>query len=63
MCDSAILRPGRLDQLLYIPLPDKQSRLQILRACLRKAPLAKVEEGMSDARIEKWSVLKGVVKT
>merc|ERR1719309_483065 len=29
--DSAILRPGRLDQLIYIPLPDEPSRMAILR--------------------------------
>ena len=39
--DSAILRPGRLDQLIYIPLPDEASRVQILKANLRKSPLAK----------------------
>ncbi|KAI1720302.1 ATPase family associated with various cellular activities (AAA) domain-containing protein [Ditylenchus destructor] len=39
--DSAILRPGRLDQLIYIPLPDEPSRLQIFKAGLRKTPLAK----------------------
>ena len=25
------MRPGRLDQLVYIPLPDKASRLDILK--------------------------------
>ncbi|KAF2348542.1 ATPase AAA-type core, partial [Trinorchestia longiramus] len=39
--DSAILRPGRLDQLIYIPLPDEKSRVQILKACLRKSPIHK----------------------
>jgi transitional endoplasmic reticulum ATPase len=39
--DPALLRPGRLDQLIYIPLPDEQSRLQIFKACLRKSPVAK----------------------
>ncbi|RWS17148.1 transitional endoplasmic reticulum ATPase-like protein [Dinothrombium tinctorium] len=39
--DPAILRPGRLDQLIYIPLPDEKSREQILKANLRKSPLAK----------------------
>jgi len=39
--DPALLRPGRLDQLIYIPLPDESSRLQIFKACLRKSPLAK----------------------
>ncbi|XP_059096932.1 transitional endoplasmic reticulum ATPase-like isoform X1 [Tigriopus californicus] len=39
--DGAILRPGRLDQLIYIPLPDEESRLSILKANLRKTPIAK----------------------
>jgi transitional endoplasmic reticulum ATPase len=39
--DPAILRPGRLDQLIYIPLPDLPSRVAILKAVLRKSPVAK----------------------
>ena len=39
--DPAIMRPGRLDQLVYIPLPDRKSRIQIFKATLRKSPLAK----------------------
>ncbi|TVU05767.1 hypothetical protein EJB05_48949, partial [Eragrostis curvula] len=34
--DSALLRPGRLDRLIYIPLPDEASRLRIFKACLWK---------------------------
>merc|ERR1711972_733780 len=37
--DPAILRPGRLDQLIYIPLPDDGSRLAILKSNLRKSPI------------------------
>ena len=37
--DPAVLRPGRLDQLIYIPLPDYDSRLSIFKANLRKSPL------------------------
>lgn len=39
--DSAIMRPGRLDQLIYIPLPDLPSRVSIFKAVLRKSPVAK----------------------
>jgi len=39
--DPAILRPGRLDQLIYIPLPDAPSRIAILRANLKNSPIAK----------------------
>merc|ERR1712156_643980 len=56
--DSAILRPGRLDQLIYIPLPDEGSRKSILKSNLRKTPInktvdldyiAKVTKGFSGA--------------
>jgi len=39
--DPAIMRPGRLDQLIYIPLPDEASRLSILKSVMRKSPVAK----------------------
>merc|ERR1712195_404585 len=39
--DAALMRPGRLDQLIYIPMPDSDSRKSILRATLRKSPIAK----------------------
>ncbi|KEH39372.1 ATPase, AAA-type, CDC48 protein [Medicago truncatula] len=39
--DPALLRPGRLDQLIYIPLPDEDSRHSIFKSCLRKSPIAK----------------------
>jgi transitional endoplasmic reticulum ATPase len=38
--DEALIRPGRLDQLIYIPLPDAPSRTSIFKAVLRKTPLA-----------------------
>lgn len=39
--DAALMRPGRLDQLIYIPMPDYESRLSILRSVLRKTPVNK----------------------
>ena len=38
--DPAVMRPGRLDQLIYIPLPDEGSRVNILKSVLRKSPVA-----------------------
>lgn len=38
--DPGIMRPGRLDQLIYIPLPDRDSRISIFKANLRKSPIA-----------------------
>lgn len=40
LLDEALLRPGRLDQLIYIPLPDQASRLDILQSTFRKSPIA-----------------------
>lgn len=39
--DISLLRPGRLDQLIYIPLPDEESRYSIFKANLRKSPVSK----------------------
>merc|ERR1712151_678911 len=38
--DTALMRPGRLDQLIYIPMPDLAARVSILKAVLRKSPVA-----------------------
>lgn len=32
MIDPAVLRPGRLDKILYVGLPEQQDRLEILQA-------------------------------
>ena len=39
--DAALMRPGLLDQLINIPMPDYESRLSILNANLRKSPINK----------------------
>jgi ribosome biogenesis ATPase len=38
--DPAMLRPGRLDKLIYVPLPSAEGRLAILSKATRKMPLA-----------------------
>ncbi|MCQ4344943.1 MAG: CDC48 family AAA ATPase, partial [Sulfolobaceae archaeon] len=38
--DPALLRPGRFDRLIYVPPPDKQARLEILKVHTRNVPLA-----------------------
>ena len=40
MLDPAILRPGRFDVIVAIPLPDEQSRREIFEVHLRNKPLA-----------------------
>jgi len=37
--DPALLRPGRFDRLIYVPPPDKQARLEILKVHTRKVAL------------------------
>ncbi|KAF2459001.1 ribosome biogenesis ATPase RIX7 [Lineolata rhizophorae] len=37
--DTAMLRPGRLETLLYVGLPGADERVEILRALIRKTPI------------------------
>ncbi|KAK7345129.1 hypothetical protein VNO77_15592 [Canavalia gladiata] len=39
MIDPAILRPGRLGKLLYVPLPSPEERVLILKTIARKMPI------------------------
>jgi transitional endoplasmic reticulum ATPase len=40
MIDSALLRPGRFDRLIFVPPPDEKSRLAILKVHTKEMPLA-----------------------
>ena len=42
--DPALLRPGRFDRLIYVPPPDKEARLEILKIHTRKMPLCTAED-------------------
>jgi transitional endoplasmic reticulum ATPase len=37
--DEALLRPGRFDRILEVPLPDKEARKEILRIHTKRKPL------------------------
>ena len=61
LLDPALLRPGRFDSLIEVPIPDAAARLEILRIHLRGKPLAEdvdvacltqATEGCSGADIE-----------
>jgi proteasome regulatory subunit len=43
MLDPALLRPGRFDRVIEIPLPDKEARLQILKIHSRRMHLASID--------------------
>ena len=58
MIDPAMLRPGRLDKLLYVPLPSTSQRVSILKTIGRKFPVdATVDFTLlgSDVRLEGFS--------
>jgi transitional endoplasmic reticulum ATPase len=40
LVDNSMLRPGRLDIVLYIEAPDEKSRLEIIRILTKQMPLA-----------------------
>ena len=60
MMDPALLRPGRLDRVVYVPLPDLDTRRKVLEVHTRKIPVgdgvnletvAERTEGYSGAEI------------
>ncbi|MBN2344172.1 MAG: AAA family ATPase [Deltaproteobacteria bacterium] len=51
--DPAVLRPGRFDYLLEVPLPNKRERLEIFQVHLRGKPLCEVDfEALAEATPE-----------
>jgi transitional endoplasmic reticulum ATPase len=61
MVDPALLRPGRIDRIIHIPLPDKDARSKIFEIHLKGKPvsdevsvqwLAEATDGYSGAEIE-----------
>ncbi|MCK4687650.1 MAG: AAA family ATPase, partial [Candidatus Lokiarchaeota archaeon] len=61
--DPALIRPGRIDRILLVPVPEKKGRLEILKIFTKEMPLVnniKIEElndlieGFSGADIETW---------
>lgn len=60
--DSAFLRPGRFDEKIYIPLPDKKARIKLFEIKLKNIPteeldfeeLAKLTNGFNGADITEF---------
>ncbi|MEU3168470.1 AAA family ATPase [Streptosporangium sp. NPDC006930] len=61
--DAAFRRPGRFDQLVFVPPPDAAARAAVLSLLCRKAPLAEVDFRMIAEATEGFTGadLKGVV--
>ena len=51
--DPAVLRPGRLDRMIYVPEPDKSSRLEIFKIHTKDIPLSKDVDMKELARVTK----------
>lgn len=49
--DPALLRPGRFDRRVYVPKPDINGRLEILKVHTRRTPLA--------ANVDLWAIARG----
>ncbi len=47
MIDPALLRAGRFDKLIYVPMPDRAARLEILKIHTRGVPLCTQNEARS----------------
>ena len=46
MIDTALLRPGRFDKIILVPLPDKEGRKKILEINTKEIPV--IRESMTD---------------
>ena len=57
MIDPALLRPGRFDKIIQIPLPDKESRKSILKINAEKIPTISDENDPNHINFEKLSEL------
>ncbi|KAH9524634.1 spermatogenesis-associated protein 5-like protein 1 [Bulinus truncatus] len=55
MIDSAILRPGRMDKLIYVPPPDEQSRRSILKLLLSEMPTKNIDIHELSSKTEHFS--------
>jgi transitional endoplasmic reticulum ATPase len=51
--DSAVLRPGRFDRLIYVPEPDEAARLEIFKINTKNMPLS------NDVDIKEYHMTKG----
>ena len=48
MLDPALLRPGRFDRIVYVAVPDKEGRLQILNIHAKNMPIKNKEKVVAD---------------
>jgi SpoVK/Ycf46/Vps4 family AAA+-type ATPase len=63
--DSAFRRPGRFDQVVFVPPPDAQARSAILKVLLRERPTRAIDFDKVASRTDRFSGadLRGIVDT
>ncbi|MCD6383608.1 MAG: proteasome-activating nucleotidase [Thermoplasmata archaeon] len=68
--DRAIMRPGRIDRVIWIPMPDRHAREEILKIYLKRMNLSKdvkleilaeMTDGLSGAEIKALSTEAGMM--
>nr|XP_033794515.1 ATPase family protein 2 homolog isoform X2 [Geotrypetes seraphini] len=57
MIDKALMRPGRIDRIIYVPLPDAATRREIFRLSFRSMPVS--EEVCLDQLVEQTETYSG----
>ncbi|WP_411844700.1 AAA family ATPase [Roseibacillus persicicus] len=53
--DSAFLRPGRFDRLLFVPPPDLEARKEVVRIHAREKPVVNLEEDVLAKKTDGFS--------
>ncbi len=55
LIDPALLRPGRLDKIIYMPLPDLKGRKEIFKVVLRPYPKKDIDYDLLAAKTPRFS--------
>lgn len=56
MIIQALLRPGRLDRIIYVGLPDEETRREIFNIKLQNMPIAKEENIADKENVDKVNI-------
>ena len=57
MIDPALLRPGRIDRVLYVPIPDQDTRREVLQIHLSNTPVG--DDVRTDELVERTHGFSG----
>ena len=62
MIDPALMRPGRFDKLIEVPLPTREEASEIFKKCLCKVPSEEIDEESLDLSGMSGADISGVIK-